>query len=133
MRLGRSKSVIGPISPAPSTRRSTPFGSTTTTPPSARTPPFLLDHANYLLDRQIAALEEAFVEGVGYSEQLATESLRKRRGDLPDRSDPSDQKPPACPSCGALMALRTANAGKNAGSQFWGCTAYTTCKGTVEV
>ena len=96
----------------------------------------LIHQANYLLDRQIAALEEAFVEGGGYSEQLATERLRKRRGNLTDRSDPSDpsdQKPPACPICGTLMALRTAKAGKNAGSQFWGCTAYPTCKGTAQV
>ena len=85
-----------------------------------------------LLDRQVAALEEAFVEGGGYSEQLATERLRQGRSDQPDRTDPSDPKPPACPICGSLMALRTAKAGKNAGSQFWGCTGYPTCKGTAE-
>jgi four helix bundle suffix protein len=37
----------------------------------------LIHQANYLLDRQIAALEEAFVEDGGYSEQLATERLRR--------------------------------------------------------
>lgn len=31
------------------------------------------------------------------------------------------------------MALRTAKAGPNAGSQFWGCTAYSECKGTAPV
>lgn len=31
------------------------------------------------------------------------------------------------------MALRTAKTGKNAGRQFWGCTGYPGCKGTVEV
>lgn len=30
----------------------------------------------------------------------------------------------------ALMALRTAKAGPNQGSQFWGCTHYPDCKGT---
>jgi restriction system protein len=45
----------------------------------------LLHQANYLLDRQIAALEAAFIEGGGYSEQLATERLRQRgRKDRPD-------------------------------------------------
>ena len=90
----------------------------------------LIHQANYLLDRQIAALEDAFIDDGGYSEQLATERLRKRQK---DRSDPSDPTPPACPQCGSLMALRTAKAGKNAGSQFWGCIHYPECKGTSPV
>jgi ssDNA-binding Zn-finger/Zn-ribbon topoisomerase 1 len=31
------------------------------------------------------------------------------------------------------MALRTAKGGKNAGGQFWGCTGYPECKGTVGI
>lgn len=93
----------------------------------------LINQANYLLDQQIAALEEAFVEEGGYSEQLATERLRRRRQHQTDPSDKSDQQPPVCPQCGALMALRTAKAGKNPGSQFWGCTSYPDCKGTAPV
>lgn len=104
----------------------------------------LIHQANYLLDRQIAALETAFVEGGGYSEQLATARLAFRaRQDRSDRSDPSDPshpsalpasaQPPMCPQCGALMALRTAKTGKHAGSHFWGCTQYPDCKGTSPV
>jgi four helix bundle suffix protein len=44
----------------------------------------LIHQVNYLLDRQIAALEEAFVDEGGYSEQLATERLRRRRRDQTD-------------------------------------------------
>lgn len=33
---------------------------------------WIINQANYLLDRQIAALEAAFIEEGGYSEQLAT-------------------------------------------------------------
>ena len=39
----------------------------------------LIHQANYLLDRQIAALEKAFVEGGGYSEQLAAARLVERK------------------------------------------------------
>jgi four helix bundle suffix protein len=95
----------------------------------------LIHQANYLLDRQIAALEAAFVEDGGYSEQLATERLRHRK-DQSDRSDPTnptDLQPPNCPACGALMALRTAKSGKTPGSQFWGCTKYPDCKGTAKI
>ena len=102
----------------------------------------LIHQANYLLDQQIAALERAFIDDGGYSEQLATariaERERRRRSskrDLSDQTDPSDlsQKIPQCPQCGTLMALRTAKTGKTPGSQFWGCTAYPDCKGTVPV
>lgn len=95
----------------------------------------LIHQANFLLDRQIAALEVAFVKDGGYSEQLATARLAERRKkDQTNQTDPSDQtelSPPKCPLCGALMSLRTAKAGKTAGSQFWGCTSYPECKGTL--
>jgi len=61
----------------------------------------LINQANFLLDQQIAALEKAFVEGGGYSEQLAAARLaerQRRRHDPsvpPDRPAPSDQIPPA--------------------------------------
>jgi restriction system protein len=93
----------------------------------------LIHQANFLLDRQILALEQAFIADGGYSEKLATERLRQRRKDQTDQSDRTDQTdhPPKCPQCASLMALRTAKSGKNTGSQFWGCTRYPDCKGTT--
>ena len=38
----------------------------------------LIDQANYLLDKQIAALEKQFIEDGGYSEQLAAARLAER-------------------------------------------------------
>lgn len=98
----------------------------------------LIHQANFLLDRQIASLERAFVEEGGYSEQLATARLAERRKkDRPVPANPRDQtdlkKIPACPQCGGQMALRTAKAGPNAGQQFWGCTGYPECKGTQKI
>jgi len=90
----------------------------------------LIHQTNYLLDRQIASLEEAFIDEGGYSEQLATARLQKRAR---DKSDQTNLTPPPCPQCQGLMALRTAKTGKNAGSQFWGCTHYPDCKGTAKV
>jgi ssDNA-binding Zn-finger/Zn-ribbon topoisomerase 1 len=37
---------------------------------------------------------------------------------------------PQCPRCGAEMTLEVARRGKQAGSRFWGCTDYPTCKAT---
>ncbi|MBN2703173.1 MAG: four helix bundle protein [Pontiellaceae bacterium] len=92
----------------------------------------LINQANYLLDQQIVALETQFVEEGGYSELLAKARLQKRKQNQADPSNPPDQIP-ACPQCGKPMALRTAKSGKNEGKQFWGCTAYPDCKGTVPV
>ncbi|MCU0562575.1 MAG: four helix bundle suffix domain-containing protein [Desulfobacterales bacterium] len=109
----------------------------------------LIHQANYLLDRQIEALEKAFIAEGGYSEQLATARIaeRSRKKSLSDRSDRSDrtdsadrtdradrpQPSPDCPKCGKPMALRTAQKGKNAGRQFWGCTGYPECKNVAEI
>jgi four helix bundle suffix protein len=98
----------------------------------------LIHQANFLLDRQIGALEKQFVEGGGYSEQLATARLahraekKKNPADLSDWSDPAELIP-ACPQCGGAMALRTAKTGKNAGQQFWGCASYPDCKGLLKI
>ncbi|HKK18778.1 MAG TPA: four helix bundle suffix domain-containing protein, partial [Opitutales bacterium] len=95
----------------------------------------LIHQANYLLDQQLIGMEQDFIEGGGYSEQLATARIAaRRRKDQSDRTDPSDQsnpQPPKCPQCGELMALRTARQGNNQGSQFWGCAKYPDCKGTA--
>jgi len=96
----------------------------------------LINQANYLLDQQIAALEKQFVEGGGYSEQLAAARLaersRKKKIDPVDSTDPTDRIPP-CPQCGSPMVLRTAKSGKNSGKQFWGCSDYPDCKGVLKL
>lgn len=35
-----------------------------------------------------------------------------------------------CPLCGSAMIKRTAKKGANAGNEFWGCSAYPSCRGT---
>ncbi len=101
----------------------------------------LIHQANYLLDRQIAALEKQFIHEGGYSERLAVARLeaRRRRVKESDRTDVTDQtdrtektsQAPDCPLCGRPMTLRTARKGPQAGSQFWGCAGYPACKGVL--
>jgi four helix bundle suffix protein len=99
----------------------------------------LIHQANYLLDRQIEALEKQFVRDGSYSEQLAAARLaERRRTKAPGRSDTSDPSDrtdqiPACPQCGSATVLRTARQGKIAGAQFWGCSDYPDCKGIVKL
>ena len=95
----------------------------------------LIHQANYLLDRQVSALEKAFVKEGGYSERLAAARLaeRSRSKSETDRTDATDQTNliPSCPKCGSAMALRTAKKGRQPGKQFWGCSRYPDCTGAL--
>ncbi len=96
----------------------------------------LINQANYLLDKQIEAMEAQFIEGGGYSEQLAVARLAERsRKKNNHPTDPSDRTDPipACPQCGKPMVLRTAQKGARTGKQFWGCSDYPECKGIVDI
>ncbi len=94
----------------------------------------LIHQANYLLDQQIAALEKAFIADGGYSEQLAAARLAERQKNKNPHAPLKPPDPiPSCPQCSKLMVLRTAKTGKNAGQQFWGCSAYPECKGVAKV
>jgi restriction system protein len=46
---------------------------------------------------------------------------------------PGATRAPACPVCSKAMVRRTAKRGANAGGDFWGCTAYPTCRGTRQI
>jgi four helix bundle suffix protein len=90
----------------------------------------LIHQANYLLDQQIAGLEKDFIEGGGYTEQLAAARIKARKRQWAEQGEAADLPCPLCPQCGQPMVLRTARTGQNAGSQFWGCGEYPACKGT---
>lgn len=85
----------------------------------------LINQCTFMLDKQIASLEQNFVEGGGYSEKLAEKRLLHRQR-------AADDEIPACPLCGKAMVLRTSKTGKNQGKQFWGCSGYPNCHGTRE-
>ena len=84
----------------------------------------LINQANVLLDRQIAALEKQFITQGGYSEALATARIAERTRQRQEGNDNA----PACPKCGCVMVLRTARKGPRQGSQFWGCSGFPECR-----
>lgn len=91
----------------------------------------LIHQANFLLDRQILALEKSFISEGGYSENLATARIAQRKKhnqNLPSNTSTQSQ-PPSCPSCGKPMAYRTATRGPHKDKPFWGCTEYPNCNG----
>jgi len=85
----------------------------------------LLQRAIHILNRQIEAQGRLFLERGGFRERLTAARLEARDG-------PADAAP-LCPDCGKPMRRRQARAGKNAGHDFWGCTAYPECRGVREI
>ena len=97
----------------------------------------LIHQANYLLDHQIAALEQKFITEGGYSEQLAAARLAYREQKRKERKNPSNlsdltDRIPACPRCGRLMVLRSPKPGTHR-NPFWGCSGYPNCKMTLNI
>lgn len=41
------------------------------------------------------------------------------------------EKRKPCPKCGSEMVLRTAKQGEYKGEEFWGCSKYPKCNGTI--
>jgi restriction system protein len=57
-----------------------------------------------------------------------------RAGDGGQSSSPTVESiTPNCPRCSSPMVKRTAKRGDNAGSEFWGCSQYPSCRGTIRI
>lgn len=77
-----------------------------------------------MLNHQLEAQGETFEQEGGFREKLSRVRVEARA---------KQEDAPACPDCGKPMTLRKARTGKNAGKDFWGCTGYPNCKGTLEM
>jgi ssDNA-binding Zn-finger/Zn-ribbon topoisomerase 1 len=74
-----------------------------------------------MLDRQLAKLAEDFKQEGGFRERMTAVRVEAKR----EKQEAVDEDAPHCPECGQPMRLRKGKTG-----QFWGCTAYPTCKKT---
>ena len=51
----------------------------------------------------------------------------------PARFVPAQTSAPNCPVCNSAMQKRVAKRGANIGNEFWGCSQYPKCRGTVQI
>ena len=80
-----------------------------------------------MIGRQMEHLLETFkVEG-GFTEGLTAERLAYRT----QQSVQADA--PLCPRCGKPMIKRMAKKGIHSGKEFWSCSGYPECNGTLNI
>ena len=80
-----------------------------------------------MLHRQIEYLLNEFREEGGFTEGLTAERLAARTQKSVDADAPS------CPLCGKPMIKRMAKKGINSGKEFWSCSGYPNCNGTLNI
>ncbi len=82
---------------------------------------------NSMLTSMLAAQLKDFKDNGGFTEALSQERIETRR----EKS--ASEGAPKCPKCGKPMLRRTIQRGTRHGQQFWGCSAYPTCPGTLNI
>ena len=86
----------------------------------------LINRNIFMLQKMISRqLDEFKVKG-GFTEGLSKERLTTQA------SQALEQGAPNCPLCGKPMIKRTIIRGTKAGRQFWGCSGYPECQGTLD-
>ena len=87
----------------------------------------LCNRLTLMLSRQIERQLETFKEEGGFTEGLTAERLAYRT------LQSIQNESPACPRCGKPMIKRVAKKGINSGKEFWSCSSYPDCNGTLNV
>lgn len=80
---------------------------------------------NKMLHAQLRGLLERFRRQGGFSENMTMERLEARR------SASITEGAPCCPKCEKPMLKRMQNKGQLQGREFWGCSDYPHCNGTL--
>ena len=84
----------------------------------------LITRSLNMLVRLMAQYGEEFRQEGGFSERMTAARVEAKR----EQGRTIDEDSPKCPLCGASMKLR-----HGARGDFWGCTAYPTCRGTRQI
>jgi four helix bundle suffix protein len=83
----------------------------------------LIQRTMGMLKNQITKQGEVFLENGGFREKMY-----QARSETREVKMPPDDNAPDCPECSKPMRKRQSQRG-----EFWGCSAYPTCKGTRKI
>lgn len=86
----------------------------------------LINRNIFMLQKMISRQLDEFKVNGGFTEGLTKERLTTQASQSVERGAPN------CPLCGKPMIKRTIKRGAKVGRQFWGCSAYPECQGTLD-
>ncbi len=92
---------------------------------------FSQEARNFAEGRNIELWDGAKLKAVIRRERTAPSPSPKTSPSAAGFGQNAPTETPACPQCGAGMVLRTAKRGANTGQQFWGCSSFPKCRGTM--
>ena len=84
----------------------------------------LINRTVHMMENLLQMHEKRFREEGGFHERMTAVRVEARR----EKDAATDVDAPACPLCGQPMRRRAGRRG-----EFWGCSAYPTCRGTMEI
>ena len=77
--------------------------------------------------------DDADAADVAEDDDLPEDADDAEEAEDDDLQEDAGEDAPNCPSCGSGMVRRTARTGPNAGNDFWGCSDYPECRGTIDI
>lgn len=87
----------------------------------------LCNRLTQMLSRQMEHLLDTFKEEGGFTESLTAERLAHRT------QQNVQANAPQCPLCGKTMIKRVAKKCIHSGREFWSCSGYPECHGTLNI
>ena len=87
----------------------------------------LCNRLTLMLRRQIESQLNTFREEGGFTEGLTADRLAYRT------QQNLQNNAPTCPRCGKPMIKRVAKKGIHSGKEFWSCSSYPECTGTLKI
>ncbi len=95
---------------------------------------FTEEATRFASGRNLKLIDGPLLHGLIRQAQNAKGQTPELQADQPLAPATVDAKTtPGCPICAKPMVKRTAKRGANAGSEFWGCTAYPACRGSRQI
>lgn len=82
---------------------------------------------NRMLQSQIQSQLESFKQTGGFTENMTNERLEARKAKA------ATAGAPLCPKCGKPIFKRMQKKGQMQGREFWGCSDYPQCNGTLPI
>ena len=94
---------------------------------------FTDDASKFAAGRNVRLIDGPKLIALIKQAQQSTKMGDQKIGSMPRTAHLRVAVEPSCPQCRARMVKRVARKGSNAGSEFWGCSTFPSCRGVRQL